>query len=772
MKHPLLQKRALDAFLQQLNDPEVATHDPRTDKEFEHPYGSKGTESEGVKYGAQRYCPYCGSEETTKLGNTIRCSKCGAVRGEEKQGASSDIITKIWKYFRIHRVGKVEEIVAFTGLPYEEVKPVLQEMGDMGYLRYHRTGEWQMLVGKVGATWGIVNDILHPDKQDVAPPPAPRPSGPNICSKCGRGMTRMGDPNGKTEMVCTHCKYAPKTATKKPKCPHCGSSNYGLMPSDFETAKCGDCGKNWNHGIVKGINGSSKVTENSARKFHEDLKKALGQDDESMKQARKPMYDDSGATTGLRSRPDYGESDSYTTQMNEKNKSASGIKWRVDPPAVGRYRSFERRAWPSADYANGDIAITLHSEDEYIPSKVKTGEHAPITVRVADWGIPAEERGKRGAFVWRKLKGEYPTLKAAQTAAAKIIAEHPELHPAPPAPVTSSWKSPLLRRRVAAVEIHETPRSLPPRDDMRRHLDKDIQKEIDLGVDKEPQEGIKVGDDKQAGPLRNAILPAVALMGLGGSPSAETTKMSPPAIVRQQKTPVTPNVATMDEIVNAIARAEGAKPERHNPGNIVDFRTGKIKTFATDEEGEAALRDQLKRISEGNNPNFDPDMSLADAGLVYSNGDPNWAHNVSQILRVSPEVPFGDLIKGMVSKKADDDGWERGLEMRDEFFNDQADDARNEARMAFMEDPDMQEDANSWGMTMEEFWQKHGEDYANEYWEGRTASKKAMKTEEGTAACPKCSSSNVEEVTNTNSESSADGARLYECSACAHLFAL
>ena len=40
----------------------------------------------------------------------------------------------------------------------------------------------------------------------------------------------------------------------KPKCPHCGSSKYGLMPTDFETAKCDDCGKNWEHGIVDGIN--------------------------------------------------------------------------------------------------------------------------------------------------------------------------------------------------------------------------------------------------------------------------------------------------------------------------------------------------------------------------------------------------------------------------------------------------------------------------------------------------------------------------------------
>lgn len=87
----------------------------------------------------------------------------------------------------------------------------------------------------------------------------------------------------------------------KPTCPHCGSDDYGLMPTDFETAKCNDCGKNWDHGIVKGIN------------------------DPYEKAARETMHDDSGARTGLRSRPDYGESDSYTVEMNEANAKEASI---------------------------------------------------------------------------------------------------------------------------------------------------------------------------------------------------------------------------------------------------------------------------------------------------------------------------------------------------------------------------------------------------------------------------------------------------------------
>lgn len=43
-------------------------------------------------------------------------------------------------------------------------------------------------------------------------------------------------------------------AAEQPKCPHCGFGKYTLMPTDFETAKCSKCGKEWDHGIIKGIN--------------------------------------------------------------------------------------------------------------------------------------------------------------------------------------------------------------------------------------------------------------------------------------------------------------------------------------------------------------------------------------------------------------------------------------------------------------------------------------------------------------------------------------
>jgi hypothetical protein len=69
---------------------------------------------------------------------------------------------------------------------------------------------------------------------------------------------------------CTTCH--PKKASSKPKCPHCGSTKYALMPTDFETAKCEDCGKNWDHGIVDGINNpkTAVFSPEEADKFQQE----------------------------------------------------------------------------------------------------------------------------------------------------------------------------------------------------------------------------------------------------------------------------------------------------------------------------------------------------------------------------------------------------------------------------------------------------------------------------------------------------------------------
>jgi hypothetical protein len=53
-------------------------------------------------------------------------------------------------------------------------------------------------------------------------------------------------------------------------------------------------------------------------------------------EARQPMQDDSGATTGLRRRPDYGESDSYTSVLNDANSKGASAQYVIALEARNR----------------------------------------------------------------------------------------------------------------------------------------------------------------------------------------------------------------------------------------------------------------------------------------------------------------------------------------------------------------------------------------------------------------------------------------------------
>lgn len=93
--------------------------------------------------------------------------------------------------------------------------------------------------------------------------------GQPIGSKLSPALQKMQDElSGKKQKIvvvppkikaCIACEGGDCVAHATPKCPHCGSDKYELMPTDFETAKCADCGKTWDHGIVKGINDPSDV---------------------------------------------------------------------------------------------------------------------------------------------------------------------------------------------------------------------------------------------------------------------------------------------------------------------------------------------------------------------------------------------------------------------------------------------------------------------------------------------------------------------------------
>ena len=97
------------------------------------------------------------------------------------------------------------------------------------------------------------------------------------------------------------------------------------------------------------------------------------------------------------------------------------IKWSVSEVPTSQFRSFERRGWPSADYSNGTFCASILCEDEYVPRNIKTGNHAPLRLRIAN----------HSKTPWKGIssKSTFKTLKDAKAALLIILKKHDYLIP-------------------------------------------------------------------------------------------------------------------------------------------------------------------------------------------------------------------------------------------------------------------------------------------------------------------------------------------------------
>ena len=104
------------------------------------------------------------------------------------------------------------------------------------------------------------------------------------------------------------------------------------------------------------------------------------------------------------------------------------LKWRVDPAPTGPYRSFSKRAWPSADYPNGATA-------GYIINVYKVpyeGFHRKETnlnlkVRIAKW---VKKEDGSDTFVWVVSRRTFSTIAEAKEGLNKLLEANPNLmHP-------------------------------------------------------------------------------------------------------------------------------------------------------------------------------------------------------------------------------------------------------------------------------------------------------------------------------------------------------
>lgn len=81
------------------------------------------------------------------------------------------------------------------------------------------------------------------------------------------------------------------------------------------------------------------------------------------------------------------------------------MRWRTSEKPTGRYRSFQRRAWPSL-FDGEEIKAQIRCKDDYIPAHIKDAKHSELEVWIA---VP-----DNGSFQWRRLIKRAKTLKEAK----------------------------------------------------------------------------------------------------------------------------------------------------------------------------------------------------------------------------------------------------------------------------------------------------------------------------------------------------------------------
>jgi hypothetical protein len=117
---------------------------------------------------------------------------------------------------------------------------------------------------------------------------------------------------------------------------------------------------------------------------------------------------------------------SISFEYGNPPKEAQMIKlqWRVADAPTGRYRSFQKRGWPSADFKGTDrSAAHIYCDDSYVPANAKSGEHRELTVTIADYSAHND------SFKWRTLKARFKTLDEAKAAAVAALEKHPDFIP-------------------------------------------------------------------------------------------------------------------------------------------------------------------------------------------------------------------------------------------------------------------------------------------------------------------------------------------------------
>jgi len=81
------------------------------------------------------------------------------------------------------------------------------------------------------------------------------------------------------------------------------------------------------------------------------------------------------------------------------------------------------RAWPEMHYEgqNGPVGAKIECTDSYTNEIAKSGQHAPLTVRLADYS--------KTPTAWTNIRGTFRTLDLAKSSTFSLLAQHPEMIP-------------------------------------------------------------------------------------------------------------------------------------------------------------------------------------------------------------------------------------------------------------------------------------------------------------------------------------------------------
>ena len=108
------------------------------------------------------------------------------------------------------------------------------------------------------------------------------------------------------------------------------------------------------------------------------------------------------------------------------NGQVRKLKWVVSEVPTGRYRSFQKREWPTCYYEKGwKPAAFIRCDSEYRPDEIPGGNHLPLTV------ILCHHRHPEAGNSWKRLRMKtfFSTLALAKQAVKEYLAMHPEFAP-------------------------------------------------------------------------------------------------------------------------------------------------------------------------------------------------------------------------------------------------------------------------------------------------------------------------------------------------------